>query len=878
MTMTSTVQSMRKDSFVVRVSAKFLAFLIVASMVGVAPRAARGQTSSSQTSPTGRAATASPETSRVAVTTATAALAKTPPVIDGSDADAAWALAAPITDFRTFQPVDDGEPRFKTEARVTNDASFIYVLVRAFDPHPDSIITLLSRRDIKTQSDQIKIMIDSYHDRRTGYEFAVNPAGVKRDYYLYDDVREDESWDAVWDVATRIDSLGWVAEFRIPLSQLRYPKAESHTFGLMIMRDLARTNERFSWPAYRLQRPGVASQFGEISGLVGLGAPRRLEIVPYGVTKNVSTRDATGFGRKQQASLGADLKYGLSSNLTLDATVNPDFGQVEADPAVLNLTAFESFFEERRPFFIEGTGIFQFDPNNVQLFYPRRIGRAPQLGGLVEDPNVLIPGSSTILGAAKVTGRLSSGTSLGLMGALTQKETVGSTVVEPQAEYGVARLSRDFRNGESGFGLMITQVTRQLDETSEDYLRSSGTVAGIDARHRFANGKYSASGSFAFSRVSGTAEAIARTQRSSVHLFQRPDADHIEYDPTRTSLDGSAIAARLEKVNGIVRGGSSYQRWTPGFESNDLGFLAQADQQSLFSYISARTPQPKSFYRRASAQLSLYNQFNIDGMTTVQTPELDADVTFRNSSSFSIAMWRDNTGGVYCDRCARGGPALRLSPSSSVLINLASDPRGTLQKQFAAIYTTADGGRSQLWRVRPYFILRAASNIGVEIGARYQKNHDNTQWYGNIGSVGAADAHYLFAHLNQDLLSFQTRFSFTATPNLSLQFYGEPFVTTGSFSNIREMDAPRSSDYSKRFKQFNLGDDAGGFNQKEFHSNMVVRWEYRPGSTLFLVWSQGRLQDDRNVGDFEAVRDYKDLFRARPDNVLLVKASYWLSF
>ncbi|HKY96702.1 MAG TPA: DUF5916 domain-containing protein, partial [Gemmatimonadaceae bacterium] len=200
-----------------------------------------------------------------------------------------------------------------------------------------------------------------------------------------------------------------------------------------------------------------------------------------------------------------------------------------------------------------------------------------------------------------------------------------------------------------------------------------------------------------------------------------------------------------------------------------------------------------------------------------------------------------------------------------------------LQKQFAAIYTTADGGRSQLWRVRPYFILRAASNIGVEIGARYQKNHDNTQWYSNTGPVGAADTHYLFAHLNQDLLSFQTRFSITATPNLSLQFYGEPFVTTGSYSNVRELDTPRSSDYSKRFKPYNLGEDAGGFNQKEFHSNMVVRWEYRPGSTLFLVWSQGRLQDDRNIGDFEAVRDYKDLFRARPDNVLLLKASYWFS-
>ena len=857
---------MKTRSFVVPASAVFLA------LIPIGPRTLKAQTNT----PTNRTATAPQPAARTAITTATAARASTAPTIDGSDSDAAWATAQPITDFRTFEPVDDGDPRFKTEARVVNDASNLYVLVRAFDPHPDSIITLLSRRDVKTQSDQIKIMIDSYHDRRTGYEFGVNPAGVKRDYYLYDDVREDASWDAVWDVATRIDSLGWVAEFRIPLSQLRYPKLASNTFGMMIMRDLARTNERFSWPAYRRQRPGVASQFGEVSGLEGLGSPRRLELVPYAITKNVATRDADGFGRKQQQSAGADLKYGLSSNLTLDATVNPDFGQVEADPAVLNLTAFESFFEERRPFFIEGTGIFQFDPNSVQLFYPRRIGRAPQLGGLVQDPNALVPGSSTILGAAKVTGRLSSGTSVGLMTALTQKETVGSTVVEPQTEYGVARLSHDFRKGESGVGLMLTQVVRHLDETTEPYLRRNATVGGLDLRHRFANGKYSASSSIAFSNVTGTAAAIARTQRSGVHLFQRPDS-HLDYDPDRTSLTGTALAGQLEKVNGILRGGVSYQRLSPGFEANDLGFLSQADQQNVFGYVSLRTAQPKSFYRRASAQLNLFSQFNAAGMATARTPELDADVTFTNSSSFSLAAWRDNTGPVYCDRCARGGPALRLSPSSSVLINWASDPRKTLQKQFAAIYTTADEGRSQLWRVRPYAILRAASNVSVELGGRYQRNRDNTQWYGNVGSVGSVDAHYLFAHLDQHLLSFQSRFSITATPTLSLQFYGEPFVTTGKYTKIRELDSPRSSDYGNRFKPYDLGEDAGGFNEKEFHSNMVVRWEYRPGSSIFVVWSQGRSQDDRHLGDFVPGRDYKDLFSARPDNTLLVKASYWFS-
>src|SRR5687768_6113869 len=396
--------SMTKPGFTAPVSASFLAFIVMASLIpGVGRGAGAQQTSSQQSASVPKPGSPLPPPARVAVTTAAASTAKSPPTLDGFDADAVWTTSTPITDFRVFDPTEDGEPRFRTEARVANDANNLYVFVRAFDPRPDSVISLLSRRDIKTQSDQIKIMVDSYYDRRTGYEFAVNPAGVKRDYYLYDDVREDTSWDAVWDVATKIDSLGWTAEFRIPLSQLRYPKRASNTFGLMIMRDIARTNERLSWPAFRRTRPGVASQFGVLTGLDGLGSPRRLEITPYAVAKNVSKVTATGFGRDQQQSLGADLKYGLSSSLTLDATVNPDFGQVEADPAVLNLTAFESFFEERRPFFVEGTGIFQFDPNNAQLFYARRIGRAPQLGGLVDDPNALVPGSSTILGAAKVT-------------------------------------------------------------------------------------------------------------------------------------------------------------------------------------------------------------------------------------------------------------------------------------------------------------------------------------------------------------------------------------------------------------------------------------------------------------------------------------------
>src|SRR5688572_14360748 len=412
--------------------------------LAVAPTLAFAQTLASN----GTAATNVTLGSRVDARIASASRALIPPVLDGRGDDPAWAETQVIDQFLEYDPTEGAETRFKTEARVTYDDKHLYVLVRMYDPAPDSIVSLLSRRDVRTQSEQIKLVIDSYNDKRTAYQFCVNPAGVKRDFYVYNDNVEDASWDAVWDVATAIDSAGWVAEFRIPFSQLRFANKPAHTFGLMIVRDIARTNARISWPLYSRSKQGYVSQAGEISGISGIPSPRRLEVSPYVVAKSVTNEaeDAAGrttYSHPTLGSYGADIKYGLSSNLTLDATLNPDFGQVEADPATLNLTAFETFREERRPFFLEGTGIFSFrvfcddiDTGCRGLFYSRRIGRSPALGGNTGDPS-----STTIIGAAKVTGRLGSGLSVGLLEAVTQQET-GSlgTTIEPQTNYAVARL------------------------------------------------------------------------------------------------------------------------------------------------------------------------------------------------------------------------------------------------------------------------------------------------------------------------------------------------------------------------------------------------------------------------------------------------------
>ena len=825
-----------------------------------------------QTGATAQAGT--PSALPVATTTASASRAPQPPALDGHDGDAAWTAAALITAFRQFDPVEDAEASMRTEARITYDDAHLYVFVRAFDPHPDSVIALLSRRDVRTASDQIKVMIDSYHDRRTGFEFAVNPAEVQRDYYAYEDGREDISWDAIWDVATRIDSLGWTAEFRIPLSQLRYPPAPTHTFGVMIMRDLARRNERTSWPLLRRSRNALVSQFADVGGFTGLPSPRRLEVTPYVLARNVGAVRDDDIRRAQQGTVGADLKYGLTSNLTLDGTINPDFGQVEADPAQLNLTAFETFFEERRPFFLEGMSIFQFGADPEQLFYSRRIGRAPQLTALAPE-GVDVPGASRILGAGKLTGRVAGGTSLGLLAAMTDRTTAGGATIEPRTTFGLGRAMRDLRRGESGIGVMVTAVGRALDARESPYLRSAAYAAGIDGRHRFGDGRFEITGSLAASSVRGSAEAIARTQRSSVHAFQRPD-DALTVDTTRTSLDGTSFRVIAKKVAGLVRGTASYQRLSAGYETNDFGFLARGDEQIVNTNLRLIPSKPVGAWRNASLEFYGQHRFTTAGLATGALYEAFVS-GYRPSGSYaSVDAWVEHAGAVYCDRCARGGPALRVSPSWNVLANWAADPKRRVSPQVAAIYTTGDGGRSLLWRVRPYVKVRPSTRLGVELGARYQYNRDNTQWIANVGEAGADTTHYLFGQLHQDLLSFTGRLDLTIRPTISLQLYAEPFVTAGRFTDIRELAAPRARSYDARFRPYTEAMPEADFNEKSFNASVVARWEYRPGSTLFVVWTQGRDQSDRDAGSFDARRDYRNLFAARPENVFLVKAAYWV--
>lgn len=792
-----------------------------------------------------------------------------PPVLDGSDDDAVWKEAQVLDQFREFEPSEDGDPSMRTEVRVAFDERSLYVFVRAHDPHPDSILSLLSRRDVKTTSDQIKIIIDGYHDRLTGVEMSVNPVGVKRDASIYSDWIEDLSWDGVWDAATRIDSLGWTAEFRVPFSQLRFGSGDSHTFGFGVWRDIARRNERVSWPVYRKSRQALASQLGTLEGITNVRRSSRLEVLPYALTKNVTELRANGWSHPQQASAGLDLKYGVTESVTLDATVNPDFGQVEADPAVLNLTAFEVRFEERRPFFLEGVGLYKCRPCQG-LFYSRRIGRSPQLGAPGEDAV-----STTILGAAKLTGRLNSGLNLGLIDAVTQRELgADGRTIEPQTNYFVGRLLKEMRQGRSSLGALVTMTNRALDAGTEPYLRRAAYAGSVEGSHRFGKDRYEIMGYAGGSRVLGSAAAMARTQLGTVHLFQRPD-DRYEFDSTQTSMDGSVTSLVLSKISGIVRGELWLRRATPGLEVNDAGLVANTNDQQIRQTVSLQSRRPHAFFRQSYNQLDVETHWSVDGLPSANALQLHTSFELLNSWGTALTYQVQNPLLAYCITCARGGPALRQSPRHRLQFNLTGDKRRVVVPTMTATLARGDEGRSRAGAGLGGFDLRVASRFAMSLGVNAEKKIDDQQWTGNFGDPLSDTTHYTFARLDQTTVGLTGRMSWTATPRLSLQLYAEPFVSAGSYSNWRELNRPRAAAYDARFTPAAAGSAPPDFNFKQFNSNLVLRWEYRPGSTFFAVWQQGRLQQGLNPGSFEFSRDYRDLFGAHPGNTLLLKVSWW---
>jgi hypothetical protein len=828
-----------------------------------------------------------PREPRPTPSTAIAVRARQAPVLDGRNDDAVWRSAPRISSFRQFSPRVDVDPSFKTEVQVAYDEHNFYAFVRMYDPHPDSIMHALSRRDVRGPSDQIKLIIDSYDDKRSGYEFAVNPDGVKRDYAISNDAQEDDSWNGIWDVATTVDSLGWTAEFQIPLSQLRYARTASHTFGFGVWRDIERYPERDSWPLYSPTRNGLASQLGQVEGITGITTAQRLEVTPYAVTKNVQRTLPNGrFGRAQEVSAGGDLKYGITPNITLDATVNPDFGQVEADPAVLNLTAFETFFAEQRPFFVEGTGLYQFRLNcyivvdcstNEGLFYSRRIGRSPALRDLYGNDGT--PTATPIAAATKLTGRTGNGLSFGVLDAATERvDGASAQTVEPRSNYAVLRAQQDLRGGEAGLSVIATAVNRGLDGWSAPFLHSNAYATGATFRNRFHNREYELAGQFAASEVIGSPSAIDSTQRSPVHYYQQP-GDKLVEDPTRTSLTGHAEQLKFGKYGGgITRFESSIVRQSPGFEVNDLGYLQRADILDWSTWAALSFQNAHGIYNWAQVNGNHWEHWNTSGTRLENAFNFNGHMGLRNNWDMHLGSTFAHLTPSYCDRCTRGGPVLRQSRAIYPWGGLNTDSRRTVSAGVWANLGYADEGHTQSTNLSPYVSVRVSTRLQGTLGTNIGWGHDNTQWFDNF-TDGAGATHYTFAHLKQRTVSMSARVSYALTPDLDLEFYGQPFVATGVYTDVREVSAtPGAASYADRFKPFTppAGTDTS-FKSTQLRSNTVLRWEYRPGSTLYLVWTHGRGDYLHQYSTHSWTQDYRDLFKLHPDNTFLIKVAYWLN-
>jgi hypothetical protein len=801
------------------------------------------------------------------------------PEIDGKDDDAVWQSMPAITEFRQFEPTEDGAPTMRTEARVAYDAKNLYVIVRSFDPKPDSILSVLQRRDAFLLSDDIIVGIDSYNDKRTGYLFRLTAAGAMADGYMFNDGEEDWGWNAVWHGAAKVDSLGWIAEYRIPLSQLRYVPRGDNTFGVSIMRRTARNGERVSWPLIRRSKTGMVSQWSELPGFVELSAPRRVELMPYTVARYGHKPLGDGTPRNvAQGQVGADLKVGLTSNITLDGAINPDFGQVEADPGVLNLSAFEQFFAERRPFFLEGSGIFRYDIdcNDGQctgLFYSRRIGRVPQLRGQFGD--AASPLQSTISGAAKVTGRLQNGLSVGLLNAVTNRaEGTSDRTIEPLTNYGVMRLQQDLRGGNSGIGVMLTNTTRRLDDWTRDVLRGGAWTGGLDLRHRFAANKYQFSAQLAGSRVTGSAAAIARTQRSNVHLYQRPDATHLDFDSTRTSMTGTMTQLSLGKQGGgITRFETSAWYLTPGFEINDLGFRTRSDEAGGSAWFALRPNQPFSIFRRGQLNFNAWSTVNTGGLSIGNGGNINANGQFVNFWNGYAGIGINNLITSYSDRDARGGPAVYMPRRLQFWSGIDGDGRQAITPSLNFSGSRRTDGLSSSWNVSTGARVRVGGQLNGSLNVSYGRNIDDQQWVGNFVDGGVTS--YTFARLYQATSSVTMRVNYTLTPTLSVESYLQPFVSVGDFTDWRALDDARSPDVQRRFRPYTARGNPTGFRAGQMRTNNVVRWEYRPGSVLFFVFTQGRDARPENSAEFGVQPIYSNIFDQRPQNVFLIKSSYW---
>lgn len=850
--------------------------------------------------------------------------ADVPVSVDGVLQEDVWRREG-FSAFRQREPDQGAAPTERTEVWVAFDDAALYVAARMYDSTPDSINRRLGRRDEYIDTDYFSVFVDGYHDRQSGNYFSVSAAGVQYDGVLYNDDWDDTSWDGVWESKTSFDGEGWTAEIRIPYSQLRFHDGSDHVWGINFRRDIARRNEQDYLSYTPRNESGFVSRFGDLTGLTGITPPARLSFLPYMTTKAELTPAVNGNpfndGSRVLPGMGLDLQTGFGSNLTLNATINPDFGQVEVDPAVINLSDVETYFQEKRPFFVEGANTFDFgyggsnnywgfNWGNPTIFYSRRIGRAPQ-GSLPSHDFADAPQGTHILGAAKLTGRLDDRTTFGLIQAVTNREFtriqstgVRSRVeVEPLTYYGILRAQRTFDDRRYGVGVIGTGTRRFFDDPSLiDQINREAFVGGADGWAFLDDDRtYVVTGMVTGSLVRGSSNRLLALQQSSSHYFQRPDVAHIRLDSSAKAMSGSAGRFTLNKQKGAVELNAAFGFISPGYEINDMGFQSRTDYMNAHVVTGYRWMEPTSWYRSLFVRVSHFRSWDFGGNLTWSGYWSNIRTIYPNYwGSYFGVTYNPST---FNQRRTRGGPLTVNPPGVEMFGGVWTDSRQDVVAELNAFRYF--GGGQDNWSIDPFLEFKPTSGLSMRLGPSYGEYRSQAQWVGSYDDPTAVLTYgrqYAMADFHQRTLSANLRINWIASPVLSLQVFVQPLISSGAYTNFKRLARARSFEFetygsgASSIARHVAGDgsvaydvDADGagpapaygfsnpdFNFRSVRGNAVLRWEFRPGSTVYLVWTQSR-SDVESIGEFQFSRSLDRLITAKPDNIFLLKFTYWWS-
>jgi len=829
------------------------------------------------------------------------------PVIDGKLDDECWKTGEWAGNWTQFIPKEGAKPTYPTEMKILYDDRNLYVAFRAFDKEPGKIKRRAGVRD-EFAGDIMGVNFDSYRDYRTGFEFSITAWGQKIDLILFNPDNWDVNWQAVWKGKVGMEDSAWVAELEIPFSQVRYSGKDEQVWGLHTWRWVDRLQEENNWEKQTKTGPGMLYNFGELKGIKGLKKSRRLELMPYSLgdlkTMEKTAGDPyTEKGRSWGGNIGLDAKVGISTNFTLDLTVNPDFGQVESDPSVMNLTAFETYYQEKRPFFLEGLTIFNYDFDNQYLFYSRRIGHAPSYSPASNDSLfVKSPNMTTILSAAKFSGTTSKGLSVGVIQSLTGPEyakisdihgNTSTQKVEPLTNYTLVRVQKGFNAGTTVLGGMLTSTSRFGNDGNLNFLTNNAYTGGLDLTTRWKDKEYFLDARLVGSFIDGSTKSITGLQESSARYYQRPDGGYLNFDTTRTSLSGYGGKLKIGKGSkGFWRYATGISWLSPGLELNDIGFMTTVDQIDQSNVVSYFVNQPVSIFRTYTVQLEEINSWNFNSTFLGSLAHLSFSSTFRNQWNLAANLLYHTTG--YDTRLLRGGYDMLMPAGFMATGILGTDPSKRVIAGMSYGYKTMGNNSGITSTFIPTLSIRPFMSLKLSVSATYEDNRNDLQYVNTTSFNG--DPRYILGTINQTTLGLTFRADLNITPEFSIQYYGSPFVSRGSYSEFKRVDDPRSKEYSQRFVTlanplltdgkyyFDENNDGQNdysienpdFNFHEYRSNLVAKWEYRLGSFIYFVWSAERtgMAEDPSVSISDS---FRQLGKAYPKNIFLIKLNYWFS-